>query len=184
MARSFDPTAAGIAKLLAYSNNILGSVQSGGNVQDIWAAVRAGVAAGGGSIEGASIFDMNFVAGNAREINSAQIAVSKAQPGQAVDSTMWAWAPWSARDTAAQLDPSYLLRYQYEVQHADGSLHTLWGQTDWQGSLDGTVDALMERAQGSAQAALDTGSPGALAVLGDLGGAFVTGVGALQVLRV
>lgn len=184
MAKVNGPTAQGVAALLPYSNAILGAIQAGGSVADIWAAVKGAEAEGGPLLGNPTIFDMNYAAGRARAINSAEQAVGRAAAGDAVTGSMWAWAPWATETTAAWGEPSYQLRYQYQVVDQDGETNVVWGQTDWQGSIEGTVSDIMDRATGSAQAALDTGSPGAEAVIGDLSGATVTGVTAIQILRV
>jgi hypothetical protein len=182
--RLTGPTATGVAGLIPYSNTILGAIQGGATVSDIWAAVRGAEAEGGPLLGNPTIFDMNYVAGQMRAINSAQIEFGRADPSQAVTSEMWAWAPWATQTTAAWGEPSYQLRYQYEVTDQNGTVSILWGQTDWQGSIDVTTGDIGDRALGSAQSALDTGSPGAQAVIGDLSGAVATNITAVQILRV
>ena len=183
MPRATGPSAVGVAALVPYSNTILGAIQQGASVADIWTAVKAAEAEGGPILGNPTIFDMNYVAGQMRAINSAQVEFGKADPGQAVTSEMWAWAPWATQTTAAWGEPSYQLRYQYEATDQNGETNVLWGQTDWQGSIDVTVGDIEDRALGSAQSALDTGSPGAAAVIGDLGGATASNVLAVQILR-
>jgi hypothetical protein len=184
VARTFGPTPEGTSKLLAYANTILGAIQAGGNVGDIWDAVQAGEAAGGPLTSGSTIFDMNYVAGLMRAINNAEIAVGNAPEGSSVTADMWAWAPWADQSTPAWGEPNYQIRYSYDIQFATGETQTLWGQTDWAGSIDGPLTAITDRALGSAQQAIGS-YPGGINSAGiDLSGASVTGVGAIQILRV
>ena len=173
-----------MSTLLGYSNTILGAIQAGNTVAGIWSAVQAAAEDIGGDLGGASIFDMNYVAGRLRAVAGAESAFGAAQPEQDIDQAMWAWAPWSGPTNASEINPVYQLRYQYQAITPEGDAQWLWGQTDWQGSLDVTKQAILDRVTGSAQASIDTGSPGAAAILGDLTGVYVAGIGAVQVMRV
>lgn len=184
MPRLTGPTAAGVAGLLPYANTILGAVRSGGSVSDIWAAVRQAEANGGPLLGSPSIFDMNFVAGQARAILSAEYALANAAPSDAVTSEMWAWAPWATAGSVAWGEPQYQIRYGYEVQNAAGESIVLWGQTDWQGSLEGPVSRVYDRVTGSAGQQLLDPSPKARQALGTLEGSTLMGVQNIQILRV
>ena len=184
MARPTTFTAAGVAKLLPYTNSIQGAIEAGGNNADIWAAVQAGVAAGGPSTAGATIFDMNELAGRIRQVLAAQDSFGRASPVDAVNSEAWSWAPWVGPDDQNWLSENYQLRYAYEVTLPDGSTTQIWGQTDWQGPLDVVNQAITDRAFGSATSSLDTGSPRAMEVLEGQAGGFVSAITAVQVLRI
>lgn len=177
-------TAQGVAKLLPYANSILGAIEAGGRTQDIWAAVQAGVAAGGPSTEGATIFDMNELAARLRSVVQAQTNFEGAPPTDAITADMWSWAPWVGSADQNWLTDSYHIRYQYQVTLPDGTVTPIWGQTDWQGPLDVTAQAITDRAMGSAVSALDTDSPRAAEALGGQSGGFVSGITAVQILRV
>ena len=184
MPRQTGPTSAGIAALLPYFNSIMGAVEQGGRVSDIWAAYNNAVEIAGGTRGDASIFDMNYVAGYARALHSAEGALSAAADTQALESSMWAWAPWAAGETDSWLQDRYQVRYQATLTGPDGEERPIWGVTDWEGSLEGvTKGQLWDRATVSAQEALDTGSPRVQAQLGMAEGFTLSGVTRVQVMR-
>lgn len=191
MPRNNQPTAAGVSALLAVSNSLLGGIEDGVSRAELWGIAQAAAAEAGSDLGGATIFDMNYVYSKLSAVNQAQIAFDNALPNYAIEGNQWAWAPWSGPDSATFATESYQLRFSYQVQLPDGTQSTIWGQTDWQGSLDFndsgvplTKQDILDRALGSAQMSLNTGSPGALNQLGGLTGGVVSGIGQLQILRV
>ena len=191
MPRQNAPTAAGVSLLMPYFNNILGAIEQGARVSDLWGTISGLAAEGYPEFAGATIFDMNHVAGQARAIISAQQNFSSLNPTDIVSSDAWAWAPWATPTEAAFGMPSYQVRYSYTAQDAegnpilgsDGMPQNVWGVTDWSGSLDVTAQDILDRAMSSAQAALDTGSPGAKNQLGDLAGVSPLDISNIQILR-
>lgn len=184
MARLTGPTATGIAALMPYFNALLGAVEQGGTVSDLWAAYRNAVATAGGALGEASIFDMNYVAGYARAVHTAEGQLSGAAPGDVIDSGMWAWAPWAAGNTDSWLADRYQVRYQAGLTGPDGTTVPVWGVTDWEGSLEGvTQGQLYGRALTSAQESLDSGSPRVQAQLGMAEGFTLTGINRVQIMR-
>ena len=183
MPRRVGPSAAGIAALQPYNNTILGAIQNGASNAEIWQAVKdaGGVFAPG---QGPTIFDMNAVAGRNRAVNAAQEAVAAGDPSQLVTSDMWAPAPWSDASTGFWGEPEYQLRGQFDVTLPSGDNVTVWGQTDWQGSLDVPLQNLLDRATQSATEAFGGYSPTDLGVRSELAGAVVNNVTALQIMRV
>lgn len=166
VARVNQPTAEGVSLLMPYINNIIGAREQGLSRSETWAAVQAAEAEGGPQVAGASIFDMNYMWTQAGNVINAQTAFNAAQAGQAIEASMIAQAPWAAASAASSLNPVYQIRYQYQVGEGPNA-PTAWGVTDWPGSLAGaTTDDIEARAMGSAQSALDIGSPGARAQLG------------------
>jgi len=184
MARLTGPTATGVAALMPYFNSLVGAVEQGGTVSDLWAAYRNAVEIAGGALGEASIFDMNFVAGYARQLVSSEGALAAAGGADAIDSTMWAWAPWASGQTDSWLADRYQVRYQAQIVGPDGQSIPVWGVTDWEGSLEGvTKDQMWERSFQSAQEALDTGSPRVQQQLGMLEGASLGSVSRVQIMR-
>lgn len=184
MARLTGPTSSGIAALLPYFNSILGAVERGGSVSDLWSAYRDAVAQAGGVLGEASIFDMNYVAGYARAVHSAETNLSLAAPGDAISSDMWSWAPWAADQTDSYLGERYQIRYQSTMIGPAGETVPVWGVTDWQGSLEGlTQDHIYQRSLVSAQESLDGESPRVLAQLGGAEGFTLSDVDRIQIMR-
>ena len=184
MARLTGPSSEGISALMPYFNNLLGAVQEGATTQQLWDAYRSAVEIAGGELGNPSIFDMNYVAGHARAINNAQVALGAANATDALDSTMWAWAPWSSGDTAQWLTDRYQLRYQAILEGPDGQV-PVWGVTDWEGTLEGlSKQDILDRSLTSAQESLDSGSPRVLAQLGMASGFSVSHVAAVQIMRI
>lgn len=184
MARITGPSSEGVSRLLPYFNSLLGAVQEGGTTAQLWDAYKNAVATAGGELGGVSIQDMNYVSGYARAINNAQESLGAAQATDALDSSMWAWAPWSAGQSDAWLTDRYQWRYEAQVER-EGETQTIWGVTDWQDSLEGlTKQQVQDRALQSAQESLDGGSPGVMAQLGMETGFAVTGIGAIQIMRI
>lgn len=191
MARSFEPSAEGIAALTPYWTSILGARSQGGSRTDAWAAVQEGFQAGGASPIGATIFDMNEMWRRVGEVILAQDAFGAAEVGQAVTNEMWSWAPWATPDTAAWQTPNYMLNYTVQAVDAEGNLLVddegepipVYGATDWQGSIDVTTADVIDRVLGSAQSALDTGSPGTRNQLSGLGATGLGEVLSVQILR-
>lgn len=187
MPRLTGPSAVGIAQLLPYFNSIQGALAEGATTAELWPVVRQAAGIGPDEKVGATIFDMNFVAQQARAILSAQANLENAiatNSSAALDSRMWAWAPWSEAGTFEQQNPSYVIRYQYEVEGANGELVTLWGQTDWQGPLDGSVNDVYTRALTSAQETISNPSPNAERLIAGLEDPSILDVTGLQILRV
>ena len=168
MARSFEPTAAGMAALAPYWSSFVSARSQGLRSTDMWGIMQEAFQAGGPALEGATIFDVNAMWARAGETLTAAAAFGNASPGDAVTGDHWAWAPWATPDTAAWQTPTYMINYAVQGVDAEGNLMfdetgnpvPVWGATDWQGSLDVTVQDVLDRIQGSATAALDTGSPG------------------------
>lgn len=184
MPRLTGPTSEGISALMPYFNSLVGAVEAGATTSDLWDAYRSAVELAGGSLGNPSIFDMNYVAGYARAVVSSEGALAAAAPGDALGSDMWSWAPWSAGDTNAWLAERYQVRYQADLSHPDLGSQTVWGVTDWEGSLEGvTKDQLYARALASAQESLDTGSPRVQAQLGMAEGFTLGGISRVQIMR-
>lgn len=184
MPRVTSATPEGVALLLPYANTILGAIQGGANVAQLWDAVKASEAEGGPLIAGATIFDMNYVTAQMRAIANAQDALTQAEPYAQVTSQMWAWAPWADTSAAAWSEPSYIMRYSYDVELPSGNTVTLWGQTTWEGSIEGPVSRISDRAFASAQANVIQPSPNAADAFGGEEGGQVSGIGAIQLMRV
>lgn len=184
MPRLTGPTSEGIAALMPYFNSILGAVQEGGTTSQLWDAYKGAVEIAGGELGNPSILDMNYVAGYARAINTAEQAFTGAAPSEALSSEMWAWAPWTAGQTDPWLVDRYQLRYAASVEK-EGEQRTIWGVTDWEGSLEGlTKGDIMDRAQASGQIAIDTDSDKILSQLGFEPGWALTGIQTVQIMRI
>ena len=184
MPRVTGPTSAGMAALMPYFNSILGAVEQGANVAGLWQAVRNASELTGGYIQGATIFDMNAMAGYARSILSSEGGLARAAPGDAVDSTMWAWAPWAAGETDSWLQDRYQVRYQVDVVGPNGEPGSVWGTWSPEGSLSGlTAGDVEQAAQLSGQNILDTYDQRALASLGIGEGYSMVGVSRIQIMR-
>lgn len=178
------PTSEGVAALMPYFNSLLGAVEGGATTSDLWAAYRNAVEIAGGAMGNPSIFDMNYVAGYARALNAAEGNLAAAPGGNAIDSSMWGWAPWAAGETDSWLQDRYQVRYQAEVSHPELGTQQVWGVTDWEGSLEGvTKDQLTARALASAQESLDSGSPRVQAQLGMAEGFTLGGITRVQIMR-
>lgn len=184
MARLTGPTSTGVASLMPYFNSIMGAIERGGSVSDVWAAYRQAAELAGGTLGEASIFDMNLVSGYARQILSAESNLASAAGSDAISGEQWAWAPWAAGQTDSWLADRYQVRYQAELTGADGSTVPIWGVTDWEGSLEGlTKDQMWARSFESAQEALDTGSPRVQAQLGMAEGYTLSNITRVQIMR-
>jgi hypothetical protein len=176
---------------MPYFNNITGAIEQGARTSDLWSLLSGLASEGFPEFAGATIFDMNYVAGQARGIISAQNNFASQAPTDVVESGSWTWAPWAQPTESAFGMPQYQLRYRYSAQDAEGSPLLdpegnplqVWGVTDWSGSLDTTAQTITDRAFSSAQASLDTGSPGAKNQIGDLAGVSPLDITAVQILR-
>jgi len=185
MPRLTGPTAAGIASLLPYFNSLMGAIESGATVSDLWDAYRNAVAIAGGEIGNPSIFDMNYVAGQARSILTAEGNLAAAAGGDAIAGDMWAYAPWAAGETGSFLVDNYQIRYQASLTGPEGDIRQVWGVTDWNTSLEGlTKDQIVGRAFTSGQEALDSGSQRIQQQLGFLEGYALTGIDRVQIMRI
>lgn len=160
MSPAAGPSAEGVAQLMQYGYSILGAIKAGGTVSDIWNTVKAAAGIGPGESLGASIFDMNYVAGQFRAVAAAQDAFARAGAGVAVTADMWAWAPWASPTAAAELEPQYQIRYSVDITTEQGT-YTLYRSTTWSGSLEGaTTQDVLDTAQTSAESiASGEGSP-------------------------
>lgn len=184
MARLTGPTSEGIAALMPYFNSLLGAVEQGASTSDLWDAYRSAVSEAGGEIGNPSIFDMNYVAGYARALNTAERNLAAGSPGDVITGDMWGWAPWAGQESSSWLADRYQIRYQAGLTGPEGEGTSVWGVTDWEGSLEGlTKDQLWARASQSAQESLDTGSPGVQAQLGMAEGFTLSGVNRVQIMR-
>jgi hypothetical protein len=176
---------------MPYFNNITGAIEQGARVSDLWSMIAGLAAEGFPEFAGATIFDMNYVASQARGIISAQNNFASQAPTDAVEAGSWTWAPWAQPTDSAFGMPQYQLRYRHTATDAEGNLLVdpegnplqVWGVTDWSGSLDTSVQTILDRAFSSAQAALDTGSPGAKSQVGDTSGVSPLDISAVQILR-
>jgi hypothetical protein len=186
-----QPTAEGVSLLMPYYKNIESAMRQGFNRAETWGVVQEAFQAGGPAFQGATIFDMNYMWGRARDVLNAEQGFAALNPQDAISSQAWTWAPWATPTVAAEQVPSYLLNYTYTVNGPDGRLVLddqgnpvqVGGVTDWMASIDVTAQDISDRTMGSAQSALDTGSPGAKAQLGDLTGLSVAEVTSIQILR-
>lgn len=168
MARTNQATAEGISLLSPYWSTIVGARAQGLSRSDTWGLLEEGFQAGGASFRGATIFDMNAMWQRAGQVLSAEAAFGSSPRENPVTGDMWAWAPWAGPSTAAWQSPQYMINYATAATDAEGNVLLddegnpipVWGATDWSGSLDVTTGAVIDRVIGSAQAALDTGSPG------------------------
>jgi len=183
VARVNQPTAEGVALLMPYMNNFIGAMEEGLSRPQIWQALQAAEAEGGPQIAGASIFDFNHVYTQARGVLNAQDAFGALNPGDALSSDAWSWAPWADQTTAAFANPEYTVRYEWLGQTPEGAGVSQWFQTDWSGSIDVTKQDFLDRALGSAQLALDSYQSSRLSALGLPEGVSVTGIGRVQILR-
>lgn len=184
MPRLTGPTSEGIAALMPYFNSLLGAVEQRASTSDLWAAYRHAVEVAGGVLGNPSIFDMNYMAGYARGLANAEANLSAAPGENAIDSTMWGWAPWAAGETDAWLADRFQVRYEAQVSHPELGQQTIWGVTDWEGSLEGvTKDQMLARALASAQESIDSGSPRVQAQLGMEQGFSLDGISRVQIMR-
>jgi hypothetical protein len=176
---------------MPYWTSIVGARQQGFRPQEVWSVLNEQFQEGGPSFQGATIFDMHTMWSRAGEVLNAETQFGAADPGQAVTSEMWAWAPWAGREVAAWQTPNYMLNYTYSAVDAEGQalMDTegnpvqVWGATDWQGSIDVTAQDIIDRALGSAQSALDTNSPGTAAQMASIGGIGIGDITSVQILR-
>lgn len=191
MARVNVPTAEGLSLLAPYWSTILGAREQGYRSYEVWSLLNEQFQAGGPAYAGASIFDLNEYWQRAGQVISAEQAFGQAQPGEAVTGQMWAWAPWAAPDAAAWQTPNYMVNYSTAALDSEGQILLdeagnpvpVWGATDWQGSIDVTTQDILDRVLGSAQAALDTGSPGTAVQLDGAGGSSLGQVLSVQIMR-
>ena len=191
MARSFDPTAEGLSLLSPYWSTILGARQQGYTRAEVWGLIQEAFQEGGPSFQGATIFDMNTMWSRAAEVITAEVNFGRAAPTDAVSGDMWAWAPWATPDVAAWQTPNYMINYAVSALDAEGNILLdeagnpipVWGATDWQGSIDVTTGDIIDRVSGSAMAALDTDSPGALRQMEAAGASGLGTVLSVQILR-
>lgn len=136
---------------MQYGWAIKGAIDAGGTVSEIWDAVRSAADLAPGESLGASIFDMNYVAGAFRAVSNAQAAFGAASEGAPINADMWAWAPWAQPTAAAELSPLYQVRYSVDITSEQGT-YTLWRSTTWSGALDGfTTTDVLDTAQTSAE---------------------------------
>lgn len=176
---------------MPYYKNFESAYRQGYRSYEMWSIMQSVFEEGGPSFQGATIFDVNHLWSKATAAVNAETAFGQAAPESAITSQMWAWAPWSGPSVATEQMPNYMVNYTYSVRDsegnflldANGDLVTVGGVTDWPGSLDVTAGDIIDRTMGSAQSALDTGSPGAKAQLGDLTGLSVGDVMSVQILR-
>lgn len=191
MARNFEPTAEGLSLLAPYWSSIVSARQQGYRSYEMWSILNEQFQEGGPAYAGATIFDLNRMWQKAGDLLNAEAAFAAEPKENPVNSQMWAWAPWAAESTAAWQTPNYMINYAYYAADTNGEILTdlngdplrVWGATDWQGSLDVLVSDIEDRVLQSAQAALDTGSPGHLNQLGDAGPVSIAGIAAVQILR-
>jgi hypothetical protein len=168
---------------MPYFNTIQGLRSEGFSLQDIWGELHAAEEAGGPIIAGASIFDMNFMVGRADQINRASDAMAAAPLENAIDSTMWAWAPWSGPAPDTNAFERFQIRFQVDTTTTDpGS--PLWMQTTWEGPLEGfSIADIVNDSTFVAQSALDQYDPDKLMDLGLASGGTITGIGDIQIMR-
>lgn len=184
MARLTGPTAVGVAALTQHFNTIMGAIEQGATVQQLWQAVQQASELANTNLAGASIFDMNYVAGAARSILSGEANLAAAESNYALDSSMWGWAPWASGQADSWLQDRYQVRYQATMTGPGGEQVPVWGVTDWEGSLEGlTKGQLYDRAITSAQESLDTESPRVVVQLGGAEGFSFGGLTRVQVMR-
>lgn len=191
MAKINQPTAEGLSLLSPYWSTIVGARAQGLSRVDTWGLMEEGFQQGGASFRGATIFDMNAMWTRAGEVLSAEAAFGSAPRENPVTGEMWAWAPWAGPSTAAWQSPNYMINYATAATDAEGNVLLddagnpipIWGATDWQGSIDVTAQEVIDRVLGSAQAALDTGSPGTRRQFEALGATSLGDVLAVQILR-
>lgn len=152
MARVTTPEVAGVSKLMSYGWSIYSAIQAGASVSEIWQAVRSASGTQPGEPIGATIFDMNYVAGLWRQIATSNAALSAAESTQAITSDMWAYAPWTLGGAAALAVPQYQIRYGAVFGEGDTAT-TLYRSWTLEGSIEGlTVGDVSNLAFASAQA--------------------------------
>lgn len=152
MARPTGATAAGVAQLQPYGFSILAAIRAGAKVTDLWNTVySAGYVGGAG---GATIFDMNFVAGRWRAVSNAMDAFAAAHgtPANQIVGSMIADAPWAGFGESAAISPQYQIRFASTVTN-NGVEYPVYSSLDWLGSLTGyTTDDVLNAAQDSLNA--------------------------------
>jgi hypothetical protein len=176
---------------MPYWSSIVSARSQGYRPQEVWGILTEQFQQGGPAFQGATIFDMNTMWGRAGDLLAAEQQFRSADPANPVTGDMWAWAPWAAPTTAAWQTPNYMLNYAHAALDAEGNVLVdtegnpvpVWGATDWQGSLDVPAQDVIDRALGSAQSALDTGSPGTLAAFGQVGAAGFGPLLSMQIMR-
>lgn len=191
MPRTTVATAEGLSLLAPYWSSIVAERQRGNTAQNTWGVLTELFQEGGPSFQGASIYDMNQMWRRAGELLNAEASFGAAPRENPVDSNMWAWAPWAAPSTATWQTPNYMLNYAYTAADAEGNLLVdpdgnplqVWGATDWQGSIDVTVQDIIDRTLASAQSALDTGSPRSQAQMAGIGGISIGDISTVQIMR-
>jgi hypothetical protein len=177
-------TAAGLSALMPYANTIQGLRAEGVAPSAIWGEIHALEEGGSPLVTGATIFDMNEMVARVGAVNAAEGAFMAADTGQAMDNTMWAWAPWSGQG----LDQSPFERYQ--VRFNVGTTTTepgtdQWFQTTWDGSLgESTVADMLDYLTEVAQSALDSYEEEQLTGRGLTSGGTVTDIFAVQIMRI
>lgn len=191
MPQSFEPTAEGTSLLTPYWSSYVNARSQGLRSSDMWGIMNEQFESGGPAFAGATIFDNNRMWQRAGELIQAQDRFGQAAPTDAVSGDMWAWAPWTSPTTADWQTPNYMVNYAHAAVDAEGNILRddngapipVWGATDWQGSIDVTTQDIIDRVMGSAQSALDTGSPGTTGQLSAAGAVGVGDVLAVQILR-
>ena len=191
MARANTATAEGLSLLAPYWSSIVSARSQGLSRADTWGVITEQFQEGGPAFQGATIFDMNTMWGRAGELLNAETTFGAAPAENAIGSDMWSWAPWASPTTAAWQTPNYMLNYSQYAADAEGNILTdtegnplqIWGATDWQGSLDVTKQAVLDRVQQSALSSLDIGSPGIAAQMSAAGATGFGGIASVQIMR-
>ena len=152
MARRIGPSAAGVSRLNQYAWSIASAIDAGGTVQEIWNAVKGAAQLAPGETLGASIFDMNYVAGSMRALLNGRDTMAAAPLDAAITSDMWGWAPWAEVSQAAMLQPRWSVRFETLYTLADGAEGSVWRSWNFTGSIEGlTVGDIQNQVDQTAQ---------------------------------
>jgi len=149
---------------LKYFNKIINSAYANQNTQDMWIGIHAQAAEYGFSSPQTQPPDVSVIRGFANRIVNGARAFAAANPDDAITANMMATAPYTARTQQdIAVNPIYHVRYQNEVQAADGTISTRWSvsvfaATDFPDTVGALQDAIdTHAAEMTAQAAQMTG---------------------------
>jgi hypothetical protein len=148
-----------------------------------WEAVHAAEELGNFTAAGAGIQDMNFMYGQSLGAINASNALMASDPGAAIDSTMWAWAPWADLTSEAFGNPQYLIQFSFEGLTPEGDPFTGGMVFDPEGNIDLSTGDLLNQLQEYAQQNIDQYSSERLAEIGIPAASRVMNVTAAYLLR-
>ena len=173
---------------MRYGYQIRQALESGDRTYELWGKIREAGGIPAGESLGASIFDMNYVAGLWRSVISSNVELSRASMSDAVMPNMWSYAPWTDGGAAVTLAPTYQIQYSATGLVAGSEYSVTRTATLTQDLTGMTVGDIYSYAQSSAEALAlgDTGlSPPQSDALGFVGAANVAVVpGSVTIMRV